>query len=80
MLNEYRIQFYAVCPVNGKEIRYRLKIKSEDNLKVEDIKAQTEFVSRAMHEDIADMMFNAFGGRQVLKAWHHGVHIKTVRG
>ena len=32
------------------------------------------------HENIADMLFEKFGGSQRLRAFHHGVEIETVRG
>lgn len=78
-MNRYRHRFTALCPNNGKTIRYRLALWTEETIMVEDI-IDTCKVESAYHEDLAQTLFLRFGGRQVLRAFHHGVEIKTVRG
>ncbi len=79
MMNIYRTDFFADCPVNGIRIRYSLEIRVHSVIKVEAI---LEFVSRlksGYHEEFADALAKRFGGIQLLRADHHGVSIETIR-
>ena len=79
--NTYRHQFVATCPVNGQPIVYTLAIETTGRVvAVEQIVAATAAVPAAFHEVIADDLYRQFGGRQTLRAHHHGVDIVTIRG
>lgn len=80
--NIYRHRFCAKCPNNGRTISYQLEIEASGVIMVEEIvKAGQEAgcLPQPYHENIADMMLSRFGGRQRLRAMHHGVEIETVR-
>ncbi len=77
--NRYHRRFKARCPNNGIEIEYRLTITIGEIIMVEDIVAATERLDSAYHEAIADNLHAEFGGIQVLRAFHHGVGIVTIR-
>ncbi len=77
--NRYQRRFKARCPNNGLEIEYRLTISTGDIIMVEDIVAATDRFDSAYHEAIADSLHAEFGGSQMLRAFHHGVLIVTVR-
>lgn len=80
-MNVYEKQFVSVCPNNSQSIIYQLRVETDDKtVMVEHINTACALFSRNYHEDIANSLFNRFGGRQVLKAHHHGVDITTVRG
>lgn len=78
--NIYRYQFIAECPNNGKPIVYSLTIKTEKTVMVEHITTACSMIRRGYHEDIADNLHKALGGRQLITAHHHGVDIETHRG
>lgn len=79
-MNIYRRQFIAACPNNSESIIYNLAIESGDRMiPVEHIVTATSLIKTGFHEQIADELHRRFGGRQVLRAHHHGVDIETVR-
>lgn len=78
-MNIYRHRFNSTCPNNGATIVYRLEIQTRSVLMVEDIVAACA-VPETFHEPLADSLFEKFGGRQILRAFHHGVWIETRRG
>lgn len=80
MTNIYRRHFSAQCPNNGKAILYELEIETNKLIQVEDVIAETTGDQTVYHETLADSLFARFGGRQILKAHHHGVDIETRRG
>jgi hypothetical protein len=47
---------------------------------VEKIVIACQMWQEAYHEKVADNLHYQFGGRQILKAHHHGVDIETRRG
>lgn len=80
MANRYSHTFVASCPNNGAMIIYSLVIETQDRMiQVEHIVIATSLIKQGYHEQIADELHRRFGGRQVLKAHHHGVDIETVR-
>lgn len=79
-MNTYRTEFFAFCPVNAVRVKYALRIETKEVIKVEQIIDEVCMHSDGYHEEIADDLFRAFGGRQTLVADHHGVTIETVRG
>lgn len=80
-MNTYTHSFLVKCPVNDKVIRYTLTISTPGRIMVEDILAATDKLpGTGYHEDIADQLAAALPGLHVLRAHHHGVDIKTVRG
>lgn len=79
-MNIYRRQFVATCPNNGEAIIYSLTIEAGDRMiQVEHICTATALIKQGFHEQIADELHRRFGGRQVLRAHHHGVDIETIR-
>lgn len=80
-MNFYRIRFVLVCPANGIPVTYALEIERPTMIRVEDIQAAVKTLGAgAFHEDAADALFRLLGGRQTMRAHHHGVDIETVRG
>lgn len=79
-MNRYRHTFMARCPANGVWVQYRLTIVAAEMIRVEAIVAACAAQAEGFHETIADALLVALGGRQVLRAHHHGVDIKTRRG
>jgi len=82
-LNIYRYRFWVPCPNNGRAISYTLKLETGRTIMVEDIIAAGEHaltLEKPYHENIADMLYERFGGEQGLRAFHHGVEIETRRG
>lgn len=80
MVNKYTTNFFAICPVNKIRIEYELVIESTNLILVEELLSTVSSVDFCLHEKIADDLFNKYGGRQTLKAFHHGVLIETLRG
>jgi len=79
-MNIYSRQFVADCPNNGQPIIYSLRIETLDRMiQVEHIVTATTLIKRGYHEQIADELHRRFGGRQALRAHHHGVDIETIR-
>ena len=79
-MNTYSRQFVAECPNNGQPIIYNLRIEIADRMiPVEHIVTATALIKRGFHEQIADELHQRFGGRQALRAHHHGVDIETIR-
>lgn len=79
-MNTYTRQFVAACPNNNVPIIYNLRIEAGDRMiQVEHIVTATALIKQGFHEQIADELHRRFGGRQVLRAHHHGVDIETIR-
>lgn len=80
-MNRYSRIFVAACPNNGEQIIYTLiiEVEADQMLQVEHIVTATALIKRGYHEQIADELHRRFGGRQVLRAHHHGVDIETIR-
>lgn len=78
-MNIYTHHFVAECPNNGAKIGYRLRIETHDRILVEQIIERCA-IGVAFHEDLAEALHDWFGGRQTMRAFHHGVWIETVRG
>ncbi|WP_431290436.1 hypothetical protein [Burkholderia cepacia] len=80
MSNVYRTGFVSRCPTNRQLISYALEIETDEMIHVEHITTAAAMHESGYHEAIADDLFKRFGGRQILKAHHHGVDIETRRG
>ena len=78
-MNTYATEFFATCPVNGVRIKYLLRIETRYVVPVEKLIAFVSNLSTGLHEDFADLLLAAFGGKQTLTADHHGVTITTTR-
>jgi len=79
-MNTYRRTFSRTCPSNGIEVTYLLEMTTNLVIMVEDILKATESGGVDFHEKLADRLWARFPGtRQVLKAFHHGVEIETIR-
>lgn len=79
-MNIYQYQFASTCPNNKRPIIYSLTIETDKMIYVEKIVVAVELQGSQYHEPMADALHAQFGGRQTLKAHHHGVDITTVRG
>jgi hypothetical protein len=84
-MNIYRQRFTAPCCNNGLTVIYDLEITVGDDqfIMVENIQAacvEAQKIEKPYHENIADYLFERFGGRQVIRAHHHGTDIETRRG
>lgn len=79
-MNKYSCTFVAECPNNAEQIIYSLVIEAGKQIMVEHIVTATRMIRKGYHEAIADALHRQFGGRQVLRAHHHGVDIETIRG
>lgn len=78
-MNEYTYRFVATCCNNQQPIFYTLVIERDDTLMVERIVEECAKHQSGFHEDIADQLFAALGGKQTITAHHHGVDVRTVR-
>lgn len=80
-MNTYRTKFWRRCPSQpDTQVCYSLEIEHSDMLMVEAIKdAVAALPDPLFHEAAADALSKTLPGRQVIKAWHHGVEIETVR-
>ena len=78
-MNEYTVEFFSACPANGVRVKYTLTVETHEVITVEALLEVTGALRRGFHEDHADRLFQKFGGRQTLRAHHHGVDIKTTR-
>lgn len=79
-MNTYRFNFIAVCPTNGESIHYSFQLHTHSKVMVEEIKKACLEGGAEFHEDIADRLYQRFGGHQTIIAKHHGVEIETQRG
>ena len=79
-MNIYRHTFTVDCPLRPCGIIYRLKIETDKMIFVEDIMSACHKIEKGFHEEIADMLHTQLGGHQVIKGYHHGVDIETIRG
>lgn len=78
-MNLYRHAFSTLCPNNAVAIHYVLEIETTRMIPVEEIVEACQ-VEKAFHEALAETLILRFGGRQTLRAHHHGVDIETRRG
>lgn len=79
-VNVYRRQFVSVCPADSDAIVYSLEIRSATMLRVEHINLALALEEKSFHEEIANRLFDRFGGEQRITAVHQGVEIETRRG
>jgi hypothetical protein len=83
--NVYRQRFTAPCCNNGLVVIYdlELEIAGDEFIMVENIQAaciEVQKIDKPYHENIADYLFERFGGKQTIIAHHHGTDIETRRG
>ena len=79
-MNVYTLQFKARCPVDGTVIDYDWTIYTAHVYMAEELRRVADSLGEGLHENMADALFDRFGGRQRLKATHAGdVHIETRR-
>lgn len=79
-MNIYRYRFTATCPANNRHVEYSLTLRCGRMILVEEIAKACAAIKEAFHEDIADKLYDIFGGFQVITAHHHGVNVETNRG
>lgn len=78
-MNNYTVQFFAFCPINGVRILYTLSIEINLVIMAEALIDAVTLHDKGFHEEIANDLLREFGGVQTLTANHHGVEIKTIR-
>ncbi len=78
-MNTYKTKFLVRCPINNEEISYKFEIKINKKILVEEILDFLDKFDVGFHEEIADELFEKFGGVQKMSAIHHGVVINTER-
>lgn len=79
-MNIYRYTFKAKCPNNDQRIAYELTLESPTMVMVEKITGCCDELVSGFHEDLADLLLLKLGGKQTIRAHHHGVDVETVRG
>lgn len=79
-MNKYSIKFELSCPNNDQRIAYQASIETDRTIMAENLYGYFASLASAFHEDLADQAYERFGGRQTIRAHHHGVDIETVRG
>lgn len=82
-MNIYTHRFSTPCPNNEREVDYELDITTERTIMVEEIVAacqEAKACDKPYHETMAEFLYAKFGGRQQMRAHHHGVDILTIRG
>ena len=79
-MNIYEVSISTVCPVNGQPVDLYITIKTKNVVMVETLLLFLEDSKNNLHEDLADRLYKKFGGKQVVKGFHHGVWITTERG
>lgn len=78
-MNIYEFSFTAICPVNGDNIKYDMRLETTVKHMAENLLGICTF-DEEYHENIADQLFKLLGGRQTIKAQHGEVFITTHRG
>ena len=73
-------QLGAISVAVRKHASMNPAAKYRDPITVEEIMAVCAEFEAEYHEEIADALFQRFGGVQILKAHHHGVDVETRRG
>lgn len=78
-MNIYTLEFSATCPKNKRRVNYSLQIETHETIMVEDLREYVDDIGDDYHESIADELHEKFAGTQTMDAYHHGVHIRTIR-
>lgn len=79
-MNKYETTTTTTCFTNGSIVEIYVVIVCSHVIMVEDLQ---EFLKENLanyHEVLADKLHSRFGGKQILKGFHHGVWITTERG
>lgn len=79
-MNTYELMATTICPVNNAIIEISIEIKSCHTIIVENLLNFLQENKNILHEELADKLQTKFGGKQIIKAFHHGVWITTERG
>lgn len=79
-MNKYVIEFVSQCPNDGTNVTYNLIIESKRMILLEDL---NDFINEncltGFHEQMADELFDRFGGCQYMQANHNLGFIETTR-
>jgi hypothetical protein len=78
-MNVYTQHFRSMCPKGGNWVDYLLTIETTDVIMVEAIQDAVKKFDGLFHEQIADDLWQQFGGRHRIVAHHHGTDVETVR-
>ena len=78
-MNIYTQHFRSMCPKGGDWVEYTLTIETKEMIMVEAIQAEVEKLQGLFQEQIADNLWQVFGGRHRLSAHHHGTDVETIR-
>lgn len=80
--NHYAVSFVGKCPVDGEAVDYVWRLQTEKLVMAEDmLEVVNGELSKSLHEQMADALFEQFGGVQRIDATHKSgrVQITTVR-
>lgn len=78
--NTYVTEFKARCPVDQSLIDYRWTLVLDYVVMAEELRRIADGIGTGLHEEIANQLFDRFGGVQRLRATHAGgVEITTNR-
>jgi len=78
-MNIYTQRFRSMCPNGGDWVEYVLTIETTELIMVEAIQAAVAKLQGLFHEQMADDLWQQFGGRHRIVAHHHGTDVETVR-
>lgn len=79
-MNIYKKPFVVKCPSDNDMIIYNLEIHNDEMVRVEHINTAIALITEGYQENIADTLYDRFGGYQIITATHQGVEIVTERG
>ena len=79
-MNIYRLTFTAKCVHDNSLVEYAWTVHSGFTIMAEELRRIADGIREGLQEDIANQLFDRFGGQQVLVATHAaGVTIETLR-
>lgn len=79
-MNTYTIHHRANCPNGQLADTYKITIRSEETIMVEDIHATLAAAPEMIYqEDLATLLRANLGAEVSVTGWHHGIHIKSHR-
>ena len=79
-MNIYEVSISSLCPINGRPVDLHIRLETQNVVMVETLLSFLEDIKNNLHEELADKLYKKFGGKQVVKGFHHGVWITTERG
>ena len=79
-MNTYQLTHRAACPNGDLMDTYRITIRSQVTIMVEDIlRAMKESPAKIYQEDLATFLRTKLGAEVTVEGWHHGIKITSER-